>query len=163
MEPHDIKLESAAVPSVLAILAGGGAVAWMLYQNGFQMLRHWFFYPSIFLLVITGISLIRGIHPRLRRFAWTLCMWWSGLWTLVFFVAFVAPPFSTLMVASLVEPILEAGHIGSFSAGFLHLFLWACATDVMKHLNTEAAERPGTGQLAIPPVEKPEGGDRSQP
>ena len=128
------------MPSWLAILAGGGAIVWMLYQNGFEIFKCWFFYPSFFILIITSLSLNSGIGSGLRRFAWTSCMWWSGLWTLVFLVAFVVPPFSMFIVGSLVEPILDAGRIGPFSAGFLHFLMWACAKDVAKHLTLVEAE-----------------------
>jgi hypothetical protein len=144
MESSDTTQDSPRIPSVLAVLAGGGAIAWMLYQNGIEMLKHWFFYPSFLLLAITCISLFSGVGTGLRRFAWTLCMWWSGFWTLVFLATFAVPPFSMLMVGSLVAPILEAGRIGPFSAGFLHLFMWTCAKNVVKHINTEEAQQVGT-------------------
>jgi hypothetical protein len=48
---------------------------------------------------------------------------------------------SMWIVGSIVAPILEAGRIGPFSAGFLHLLIWACAKDVVKHINTEEAEQ----------------------
>ena len=140
METPDTSRDSPTMPSILAILAGGSAIAWMLYQKGFEMFEHWFFYPSLLLLVVTCISLFSGVGSDLRRLAWTFCMWWSGVWTLVFFLAFAAPPFSMFIVGSLVAPILDAGRIGPFSAGFLHLFMWACAKDVVKHLKTEDAE-----------------------
>jgi hypothetical protein len=141
MKPIDTTLDSPIAPSVLAILAGGGAVAWMLYLNGFEMFMHWFFYPSFLFFGLTCVSFLTGITSRLSRITWTVCMWWSGLWTLVFVLAFAAPPFSMSIVGSIVSPILEAGRIGPFSAGFLHLLIWACAKDVVRHINTEEAEQ----------------------
>lgn len=143
MESSETMPESPKIPSLVAILAGGGAVAWMLYQNGFKMFEHWLFYPSLFVLGITSISLLPGVDFRFRRFAWTFCTWWSGLWTLVFFIAFAFPPISTYLVATLVETILEAGRIGPIAAGFLHLLIWACAKDVVKHLNAERQDSLG--------------------
>jgi hypothetical protein len=141
MKTIDITRDSPIAPSVLAILAGGGAVAWMLYLNGFEMFKHWFFYPSFLFLGLTSLSFLTGITSRLSRITWTVCTWWSGLWTLVFVLAFAAPPFSMWIVGSVVSPILEAGRIGPFSAGFLHLLIWACAKDVVKHIKTEEAEQ----------------------
>jgi hypothetical protein len=141
MKTIDTNHESPIAPAVLAILAGGGAVAWMLYQKGFEMFEHWYFYPSLLLLVVTCVSLSSIVGSKLRRLAWAFCMWWSGIWTLVFFLAFAAPPFSMFIVGSLVAPILDAGRIGPFSAGFLHLFMWACARDIVKHLDIEDAEQ----------------------
>jgi hypothetical protein len=150
MKTIDDTQESPTAPSVLAILAGGGAVAWMLYLNGFEMFRHWFFYPSFLFFVLTCASLLTGITSRFSRTTWTVCMWWSGLWTLVFVAAFAAPPFSTFIVGYLVAPILEVGRIGPFSAGFLHLLIWACAKDVVKHIKTEEAEQVGASDGDMP-------------
>ena len=141
MKTIDTTRDSPIAPSILAILAGGGSVAWMLYLNGFEMFKHWFFYPSFLFLGLTCVSLLTGITSRMSRITWTICMWWSGIWTLVFVIAFAAPPFSMWIVGSIVSPILEAGRIGPFSAGFLHLLIWACAKDVVKHINTEEAEQ----------------------
>ena len=141
MKATDTSRNSPIAPSVLAILAGGGAVVWMLYVNGFEVLRRWFIYPSFLFLGLTCVSFFTGITSRMSRITWTICMWWSGLWTLVFGLAFAAPPFSMLIVGSIVSPILEAGRIGPFSAGFLHLLIWACAKDVVKNIKTKEAER----------------------
>lgn len=141
MKTIDTTRDSPIAPSILAILAGGGAVAWMLYLKGFEMFKHWFFYPSFLFLGFTFVSLLTGITSRMSRIIWTICMWWSGLWTLVFVLTFAAPPFSMWIVGSIVAPILEAGRIGPFSAGFLHLLIWACAKDVVKHIKTEEAEQ----------------------
>lgn len=143
--------ETAIAPSVLAILAGGGAVAWMLYLNGFGMFKHWFFYPSFLFFGLTCVSLLTGITSKLSRITWTVCKWWSGIWTLVFGLAFAAPPFSLLIVGSVVSPILEAGRIGPFSAGFLHLLIWACAKDVVKRIRTEDAKQPSHSAARNPP------------
>lgn len=82
-------------------------------------------------------------------------MWWSGLWTLVFVVAFAVPPFSMFIIGSLVAPILEAGRIGPFSAGFLHLVIWACAKDVVKHIGTEESEQGGAPNRSLAPSLNP--------
>jgi len=71
-------------------------------------------------------------------------MWWSGLWSLVFILAMVIPPFSMLIVGSLMLPILEVGKIHPFLAGFLHVLIWACAKDVLKQSKKEA-EQGGDG------------------
>jgi hypothetical protein len=141
MEPSQTAQDQALIPSFLAIFAGGGALAWMFYQNGFVMLEQWFFYPSFGLFIFTSASLLLGLESKFRRLVWTTCMWWSGLWTIVFLGAFAFPPFSTLLVGALLEPMLIAGSIGPFTAGFLHFFMWACAKDVVKSLNTEVPEQ----------------------
>ncbi len=143
--------ESPTTPSVLAIFAGGGALAWMTYQNGFEILRHWFFYPSLLFFGLTCLSLIAGIGSSYSKYIWTFCMWWSGIWTLIFVAAFAIPPFSMLIVGSLVSPILEAGRIGPFSAGFLHLVIWACAKDVVNHINIRLAEQAAVSNHHQPP------------
>ncbi len=104
------------------------------------MFGHWFFYPSLFLFIFTCASLYVGLGSKFRRLVWTTCMWWSGLWTIIFLGAFAFPPFSTLLAGALFEPMLIAGRIGPFSAGFLHFFIWACAKDVVKRLNTEVVK-----------------------
>jgi hypothetical protein len=68
-------------------------------------------------------------------------MWWSGLWSLLFVLALALPPFSSLIIGSLVLPILKVGSIHPFLAGFLHVLIWACAKEVLKLTDTKQAEQ----------------------
>lgn len=128
--------DSPIPPSVVAILAGGSAVAWMLWLNGLGMFSHWFFYPSFLFLGLTVMSLLVGIRSRFSQITWTFCMWWSGLWSIVFILAVAIPPFSMFIIGSLVLPILKVGSIHPFLAGFLHVLIWACAKEVLKLTKT---------------------------
>ncbi len=78
------------------------------------------------------MSLMVGIRSRFSRVIWTFCMWWSGIWSILFILAMAIPPFSMIIIGSLVLPILEAGRIHPFLAGFLHVLIWACAKEVLK-------------------------------
>ncbi len=124
--------DSPVLPSVVAISAGGGAVAWMLWSHGLAMFSHWFFYPSLILSGLLSASLVTGLESSFSRLVWQACMGWSGFWSLVFLAAMVAPPFSMLLVGGLVEGVLEAGAVHPFLAGFLHILVWACARDVLR-------------------------------
>ena len=151
MKTLDANEDSAVAPSVIAILCGGGAIAWMLWMNGVEIFTRWFFYPSFAFLALICATLFVGLRSRFSRITWTICMWWSGLWSLVFMFAFAAPPFSTIIVGSLVAPIIEAGRISPFLAGFLHILIWACAKDVLNLTNKQQAEQ-GGGADAEPAV-----------
>jgi hypothetical protein len=114
-------------PAVVALVVGGGAAAWMLWKNSVRIFSHWFFYPSLLFLVLWPLTLFVGLDSRFSRVIWTCCLWWSGLWAIVFVLAMAIPPFSMVAVGSIVAPIIDAGKVSPILAGILHVQIWACA------------------------------------
>lgn len=134
----DTTEDSPMPPAIVTVLAGGSAVAYMLWANGLQMFSHWFFYPSFLILGCTTLSLFVGLEAKSSRIIWTFCKRWSGLWVLAFMLAVVLALPSLAIIDWLVRPILAAGNVHPFLAGALHILIWACAKDILKmtHPNT---------------------------
>ena len=132
----------AKAPAIISALCGGSALGWMMWHNGIAIFGEWYFYPSLALFIAIVIYLIGGSASVASTRIWQ-CVWlWSGVWALLFILSFAAISFSLLIVGNLVGPMLESARIGPFSAAFLHIFIWACATDILKsHRKDQKAQQ----------------------
>ena len=130
------------MPCLIAMLAGGCALARMSWVNGFSIFTKWYFFPSLAVFVAMAFYLCGIGSPRSGGALWRFIQWWSGVWTVFFFLAFAAPPFSPFIILYIAAPMLDSARIDPFSAGFVHLMVWACASDILKNHRPKSEAQP---------------------
>lgn len=119
-------------PKVVAFLLGGAVLCWMFWLGGVMILMEWYVYPSLVAFLIIGYTLVREASVSVGRRLWWIIMWWSGLWAILFVLAFIAPPLSTMLVASVVSWLFETFPVNPFLAGLIHVVMWACAREAYR-------------------------------
>jgi hypothetical protein len=119
-------------PTLMIACVGGATLATMIWMVGIDILRQWYFYPSITFWIFSLLCITTGISRSWDRTAWKICQWWSGMWSVAFLLFFCAPPFSCMIVGSLFAPIAASGGVNPFLAAFAHIMIWACVTDILK-------------------------------
>ena len=119
--------EHKLIPSFLITAVGGAALVTMLWMTGSVAFSKWFFYPSLLFWIFSLLCITTGTARSWDRYVWKICQWWSGFWSIVFLLCFV-PPY----IGFAVMPISLSVGVNPFLAGFAHVMIWACVTDILK-------------------------------
>lgn len=124
-------------PTLLVVATGGAALAMMIWFLGGNVVTRWFLYPSALVWIFSLRCLVEGSSTKWDRVLWRICLWWSGIWSVVFGLSFCAPPFSTIFVGRIFAPIAMEGGFNPFLAAFAHILIWACARDILSTYNPQ--------------------------
>ena len=119
--------EHKLIPTLLVVAVGGAALATMLWMSGAIVFSKWFFYPSFLFWIFSLLCIITGTARSWDRYVWKICQWWSGFWSGVFILCFVPP-----WIGAGFIPIPLSVGVNPFLAGFAHIMIWACVTDILK-------------------------------
>jgi hypothetical protein len=123
------------IPLSLIVLCGGTALVFIIFRLGLLAFSQWFLYPSLFFFIFALLRLFKPATGKSDRNVWKACQWWSGIWLLWFALGFCAIPFSIMLWLPLAS-ISAEGLVNPFLALLLHLFIWSCASDLLKTINT---------------------------
>jgi hypothetical protein len=119
-------------PTLIISCVGGATLGTMVWMVGIDIIRQWYFYPSIAFWIFSLLCITTGTERSWDRTTWKICQWWSGIWSVAFLLFFCAPPLSFVIVGSLFAPIALSGGVNPFLAAFAHMMIWACVTDILK-------------------------------
>ena len=120
-------------PTLIVASVGATTLAAMAWMAGTEMIRQWYFYPSITFWFSSLLCITTGTSRTRERTAWRICQWWSGIWSVAFLLFFCAPPFSCMIVGLLFAPIAASGGVNPFLAAFVYIMIWACVSVILKH------------------------------
>ncbi|MGJ8644082.1 MAG: hypothetical protein ACSHX9_11780 [Luteolibacter sp.] len=119
------------IPFALIVACGGTALGFIISRLGLSSFSHWFLYPSLFFFVFAIVGLFKPDGNTPGMWIWKACQWWSGVWLILFSLGFCGIPF-TVGLWIFLAGISGIGIANPFLALFLHIVIWACATDIVK-------------------------------
>jgi hypothetical protein len=123
----NIYREDKLAPTLIVFAVGGAALAKMLWSIGIPIFTKWYFYPSFAFWLFSLLCVVTGRARSWDPGMWKICQWWSGIWSLVYVFCFVPP----WLGAGFMSIALDGG-VNPFLAGFVHVMIWACVTDILK-------------------------------